>query len=243
MTAARPDVVVTFDLFSALLDSRSGAGSVLDRLAVERGWKVGGHEVYDAWDRRHKGAQRACTEWVPYAVLARTALEETYDDLRLDGDAEGDLGLVLDSLPRWPLWPDVAPVLPGLAQRYRLGLLSNVDDSLFRRTAASSFIGPGLAMTSERLRAYKPSPVIYRRAQAELGRMVHVASSARDVRGSLEAGIAVVRLRRPGHQLDPAGPRPRSEVGGLVELEAAIRQVLHEGGRPGDLGQTTPSRR
>ena len=39
-----------------------------------------------------------------------------------------------------------------------------------------------------------------------------MATSARDVRGALEAGIAVVRLRRPGHELDPEGPATRDEA-------------------------------
>lgn len=228
MAAEGPDVVVTFDLFSALTDSRSGAGRALDRLAEERGWHLGGKHVYDVWDRRHKAAQRACTEWVPYDVLARASLQDSYRELRLDGDAGEDLEQILGSLPDWPLWDDVATGLPLLARRYRVGLLSNVDERHLRRTAASAYIEPELAMTSERLRAYKPSPAIYRRAQALLGRMVHVASSARDVRGCLEAGIPVVRLRRPGHELDPDGPRPSLEVGGMGDLEAAIRQSIRQ---------------
>ena len=226
MTTGVPGVVVTFDLFSALIDSRSGAGLVFDRLADQRRWELGGHEVYDVWDRRHKAAQRECEEWVPYDVLARAALSDVYAELHLEGHAGEDLDQVLASLPDWPLWDDVPTVLPELARHYRVGLLSNVDDRHFRRTAACAYVDPELAMTSERLRAYKPSPEIYHRAQATLGRMVHVASSARDVRGSLEAGIPVVRLRRPGHELDPAGPRPTSEVGGLRELRAAIRRIL-----------------
>lgn len=217
---------MTFDLFSALIDSRTGAGQALDRLAQQRGWRVGGHEVYDVWDRRHKTAQRACAEWVPYDVLARTALGDAYGELELEGDAGSDLDQLLDGLPDWPLWNDVETVLPALAQHYRIGLLSNVDDRHFRRTAAAAYVDPDLAMTSERLQAYKPSPVIYHRAQSALGRMVHVATSARDVRGSLEAGIPVIRLRRRGHELDPAGPRPASEVDGLADVEAAIRQRL-----------------
>lgn len=229
MTTGVPGVVVTFDLFSALIDSRSGAGQVFDRLAEQRRWRLGGHEVYDAWDRRHKAAQRECVAWVPYDVLARAALSDVYADLHLEGRAGDDLDQVLASLPDWPLWDDVPTVLPDLARHYRVGLLSNVDDRHFRRTAASAHVDPALAMTSERLRAYKPSPVIYRRAQTALGRMVHVATSARDVRGSLEAGIPVVRLRRPGHELDPAGPRPASEVAGLADLGAAIQQLLGPG--------------
>ena len=52
---------------------------------------------------------------------------------------------------------------------------------------------------------------------------MHVPTSAREVRGALEAGIPVVRLRRPGHELDPDGPRPEHEVAtvdGIADLLA-----------------------
>ena len=210
-------MIVSFDLFSALIDSRRGGAAAFDVLAAQRGWALPGTEVYDAWDRYHKAAQRDCREWVAYAELAELALRRAYDDLGLSADARADLGVLLDSMPDWPLWPDVVDGLTALARRHRLGLLSNVDDAVFATTQAAPLIDPEVALTSERLRAYKPDPRIYRRAQqlaAEQGEsMVHVASSARDVRGSLEAGIPVVRLSRPGHTLDPEGPEPTQEAG------------------------------
>ncbi len=219
-------VVVTFDLFSALIDSRRGAGAVLDRLSAARGWELSGTEVYDDWDARNKQAQRACTGWVPYAVLARAALADTYAARGLDGDAAADVADLLETLPDWPLWPDVEEALPELACRHRIGLLSNVDDELFRRTRAVPLVDADLAMTSERLAVYKPDRRIYERARDALGRMVHVATSARDVRGSLEAGIPVVRLRRPGHELDARGPRPELEAQGLAELDGLVTRAL-----------------
>jgi 2-haloacid dehalogenase len=223
--AAEVPYVVTFDLFSALIDSRSGAGAAFDRLAARRGWRVGGVEIYDAWDRRNKQAQRDCREWVSYVVLARAALARTYDALGLDGDAGADVDRVLDTLPEWPLWPDVEPALPELGRRHRVGLLSNVDDELFARTRAARYVDPALAMTSERLGVYKPAPGIYDKVRATLGPMVHVATSARDVRGSLEAQIPVVRLRRPGHQLDPEGPRPPLEATTIADLERLLPEA------------------
>ena len=52
--------------------------------------------------------------------------------------------------------------------------------------------------------------------------LVHVAASARDVRGALEAGLETVRLARPGHELDSAGPRPAREVDSLTELAGLL---------------------
>lgn len=217
---------MTFDLFSALVDSRSGASAVFGDLAAARGWPVEGVELYDRWDAHNKRAQRECRDWIPYTDLARAALTRTYQDCDLDADVDADLAVVLESMADWPLWPDVPATVPELARHVRVGLLSNVDDVLFARTRARPLVDADVALTSEQLRAYKPDPRIYRRAQARLGTMVHIASSARDVRGALEAGIPMVRLSRPGHVVDADGPRPEHEVSGIAALPEAVAAVL-----------------
>lgn len=78
--------------------------------------------------------------------------------------------------------------------------------------------------------ACKPAPAIYRRALERAGGLlVHVATSARDVRGALEAGLTVVRLRRPGHALDPDGPAPRWDVEGTAGLLPVLREAAVAG--------------
>ena len=216
---------VTFDLFSALLDSRTGGSRGWQSVADRRGWPVPGEALYDEWDRRNKAAQRDCVPWQPWRVPATAAWRRTCDDLGLTvtaADVESDVEAFAGTMAEWPLWPGVADGLPRLASTHRVGLLSNVDDALFARTAAAAFVDSDVALTSERLGAYKPHPEIYLRAKARLGDLVHVATSARDVRGALEAGIPVVRLRRPGHDLDPDGPRPGREAGGIDEIAALL---------------------
>lgn len=210
--------VVTFDLFSALIDSRRGGSAAFSGLGRSRGWSVSGTLLYDTWDKRNKALHAQLRSWVPFAALAAEGLAGTYRELGLDGDPECDAAQVLSTVGTWPLWPDVAVGLPALARRHRVGVLSNVDDALFAQTRAAPFVDPALALTSERLKAYKPAPVLYRRAEEAVGPIVHVATSARDVRGALEAGIAVVRLRRAGHLLDPEGPTPPLEAGSVGDL-------------------------
>jgi len=216
---------VTFDLFSALIDSRTGGSAAFERLWRDRGWSVTGMQLYDRWDPLNKAAQRDCPAWVPWRLPATTALDSAYAELGLDGDAAVDVEELAESMSDWPLWPDVAAGLPRVAAHHRVGLLSNVDDELFARTAAAALVDPEVALTSQRLRAYKPHPEIYLRAREALGELVHVATSARDVRGALEAGIPTVRLRRPGHELDPEGPRPAYEVGSMHELRGVLASM------------------
>jgi 2-haloalkanoic acid dehalogenase type II len=220
--------LVTFDLFSALIDSRTGASRVLAGIAGDRGWAITGERLYDEWDRRNKASQRDVPEWIPFAEHCTRALAATYEDLGLAGDAHRDAAALLASVGDWPLWPDVADGLPAVAAAgYRVGVLSNVDDDVLARTRVGALVGGPVdadaVLTSERLRVYKPAPELYRRArEAAGGPLTHVATSARDVRGAQEAGLEVVRLRRPGHALDPAGPRPAVEVGSLHDVVTVL---------------------
>ena len=215
--------VVTFDLFSALLDSRAGGAAALDGLARDRGWEVVGSQLYDAWDPRNKAAQRDCRVWEPWRVPARRAMAAAYDSLALAGDPAEAVEVLVASMSEWPLWPDVATGLPAVREAgWRPGLLSSVDDDLFLSTAAADLVDHDVALSAERLGVYKPHAEAYRRAVELLDAPVHVPTSARDVRGALEAGIRVVRMRRPGHHLDPDGPTPDHEVDSTHDLPALL---------------------
>jgi len=237
---ARIPVLVTFDLFSALLDSRTGAGAVLDTLARQRRWPMPGAQVYDDWDRRSKQLQRDVTQWRSFRRLSADALAQTFAALGLAGDPEQDASALLGSVGSWPMWPDTAQGLSSAAVLHDVGILSNVDNDIFARTQVAPLVDDAYVLTSERLRAYKPSPAIYRRARETVDgdRHVHVATSARDVRGAVEAGSDVIRLIRPGHDAPAGGPLPRyqassmGEVAGLLarhwppESPAAIRRPV-----------------
>jgi 2-haloacid dehalogenase len=220
--------LVTFDLFSALIDSRAGGSAAFSDIAAGHGWDVAGTELYDDWDARNKASQKDVPHdapWVPFAEHCRRALAATYAARGLAADAAGDVEALLGSLPEWPLWPDVEAALPEVGRSHRVGVLSNVDDDLFRRTRAAGLVDDDAVLTSERLRAYKPHPELYLRAR-DAGADVHVPASARDTRGALEAGLAVVRVRRPGHRVDPDGPQPRHEVADLALLPAVLATLV-----------------
>ena len=221
-------LVVTFDLFSALTDTRTGASAAFARLAAERGWDVDGVVLHDRWDRHNKALQRTARPPLTFRDLSLEALRRAYDDLDLPGSADDDLTALWEDAADWPLWSDVADGVRAVAEVAAVGILSNVDDVLARRTRAWGLVDPELVLTSQGLGAYKPSVEIYRRAAEAVAprRLVHVAASARDVRGALEAGIATLRLARPGHVVDPDGPQPAVEVTHAADLRAALARLL-----------------
>jgi 2-haloacid dehalogenase len=223
-------VIVTFDVFSALTDSRSGGSATLQTLSEAQGWSTSGSELYDIWDAANKENHRAVERWVPFADLSVLAMRAALSKLGLpDHNADSISSDLLDSMADWPLWPDVSAESLGELPASGLGLLSNIDDGLLAGTAAMRLgvFDPDLVVTSQRAQAYKPAPGLYHRAAELLGPFVHVASSARDVRGAVGARVACIRLHRPGHSLDATGPAPKwtaesvNELGHLVPLAAS----------------------
>lgn len=219
--------VVTFDLFSALIDSRRGAGAAFTEIGAGHGWSMPGEEVYDVWDRYNKDLQRRTDAGarVTFRALSLDALRLAYDELGLRGRPEADLDLLWRSVARWPLWGDAEDGVSAVAARVPVGILSNVDDELAVTTRAYRLVDPRWVLSSEGLGAFKPSPAIYLRALRAAPGLVHVAASARDVRGALEAGIPTIRLARPGHRVDPEGPPPAIEVSDARDLPAALAQL------------------
>ena len=63
-------VNVTLDVFSALIDSRTGGSRVFDQIAQRHRWALHGQALYRAWDREHKRLQRECVRWEPFTALA-----------------------------------------------------------------------------------------------------------------------------------------------------------------------------
>lgn len=221
-------MIVSFDLFSALTDSRTGGSALFADLAGRHGWELTGTDLYDRWDGHNKALQRTARPPVTFADLSREALVRAYDDLGLDPRTlDADFRELQESVAGWPLWPDVAEGVAAVAAEHRVGILSNVDDALARTTRAAGLVDPELLLTSQRLGAYKPDAAIYRRAAEAVApeRLVHIAASARDVRGALEAGLATVRLVRTGHTVDAGGPRPPHEVQVATDLPEVLRAL------------------
>jgi 2-haloacid dehalogenase len=214
--------LITFDLFSALLDSRTGGSAAFLALAERYEWATPAVEIYDYWDSANKELQRRHAVWAPFARNAGVALDMTYRHFGLVGDPDDDAGTLLKTVGAWPLWADVEAALSMLRRHFRLGILSNVDDELLRATRVWPLVDEEDALTSERLGFHKPDPRIYQEARRIRPFVLHVAASGRDVRGAAEAGVSVVRVIRPGHVLDPAGPLPDHTIDDLGQLQQLL---------------------
>jgi 2-haloacid dehalogenase len=107
-----------------------------------------------------------------------------------------------DSLAAWEPWPDTVSALHRLKTRFRLAIISNVDDDLFAATRPRLQVDFDEVVTAQQAQAYKPSLKIFELALSRLGtprsRVLHVAQSVfHDVVPAQKLGLSTVWVNRP----------------------------------------------
>lgn len=223
--------IVSFDCYGTLIDWESGITGALQPVLQSHGVRLPDDDVLELYGELEPQAQTG--DFMPYAEVLRRVM---------DGVAErhgfelvpGERDALVDSIGDWPAFPDTADALASLERRYRLWVLSNIDDSLFARTAPHLGVELDGVITAEQLRSYKPAPAHFTRllelARVSPHRVLHVAQSLfHDVAPARALGLSTVwvnrRGDRPGGGATPTSDaRPDLEVHDLATLAGIIEQ-------------------
>ncbi len=142
---------------------------------------------------------------------------------------EPELACLADTLPRWPVFPDTVGALRALQSRFKLAVISNVDDDLFAGTAAALGIDFDAVVTAQQVRSYKPSLRNFHAAAARMGvaedAWLHVAESLfHDIAPANRLGIASVWVNRANRG---GGTRRTDAVPDLVVPDlATLARIL-----------------
>jgi 2-haloacid dehalogenase len=154
--------------------------------------------------------------------------------LELYGEIEAELesGPYL-SLTRWKPFIDTIAALQSLGERFRLGIISNVDDDLFAKTRKK--LAPvefDFVVTAQQMQSYKPSHRNFEEAirRSGLGKdqILHAGQSLyHDIAPANALGIRNVwvnrRSIRPGSgAARPGAAKPNYEVHTLAELAVLL---------------------
>src|SRR3977135_860068 len=122
---------VTFDVYGTLIDWETGVYEAFKREAERDGFTIERDELIPLFHEVQQQIQAGSYEL--YAeVLRRTAVQIAKE---LGWPLEPSRsGFLPDSVKRWPPFKETNPVLQKLAKKYKLGLISNIDDKLLGET-------------------------------------------------------------------------------------------------------------
>jgi len=217
--------ILSFDCYGTLIDWETGILAALAPVLARHGRSVLDEALLEAFGELEAGAERP--PYRPYAVVLEEVVEGLGRRFGFTPDA-AERGVLAASLAGWPPFPDTRDALRALGTKYRLGVISNIDDDLFAGTARSLGVDFDWVVTARQVGSYKPSLENFRQALARFGapgdKVLHVAQSLfHDIAPARSLGLSTVWVNRrhakPGSgATPPASARPDVEVPDLRAL-------------------------
>jgi 2-haloacid dehalogenase len=207
-----------FDVFGTLVDWRSGVAREAARVLEPLGYCIDWLAFADAWRDQYQPAMDDVRAGrVPFCkldLLHRRNLERIMPRFGLAGLAEAALHDLNLAWHRLDGWPDAAPGLGRLKQRFLIAPVSNGNISLMVDLARRNGFAWDAILGAETAGDYKPKPRVYLAACAALdlapGDCVMVAAHSNDLAAACGLGTAHVARpneRGPGQgEAAPKGP-------------------------------------
>ena len=190
--------VLTFDCYGTLIDWETGILGALRPLLERYGVNVSPDELLTAYAEAESAAESG--EFKPYKEVLRQVVRNLGARFGFQPSVDEQRSLP-ESLRTWQPFPDTVPALKRLHQRYRLSIISNVDDDLFVDTAKLLQVPFDYVTTAFEVGSYKPSFNNFKRALEKMkvgkDRVLHVAQSLHhDVEPARALGIHSVWVNR-----------------------------------------------
>lgn len=221
--------LITFDCYGTLIDWESGMLAALRPI-----FSRSGRKITDAQLLEHYGEAEAELEagpYLPYRQVLSLAAQQMGRSLKAETSAQQG-ALFAESLIQWDPFPDTVAALQTMAQKFRLGIISNVDDDLFAETRKKLGVEFEFVVTAQQVQSYKPSlrnfQEALRRGGVEKNQLLHAGQSLyHDVAPANSLGIKNVWVNRPSVRpgsgaARPAQAQPTYEVRSLAELARLV---------------------
>jgi len=217
--------VLTFDCYGTLIDWESGIFGALRPLLTAHGKKLCDVELLELYAELEAGAEQG--EFRTYREVLGTVVRGFGARLGFH-PTENQVRSLPESLANWPPFSDTVAALRRLRTRYKLAILSNVDDDLFAATARRLEVPFDHVITAQQAHAYKPSLRIFELAEQRLRvprpQWLHLGQSIyHDVIPAKSLGISSVWVNR-------ASPRPGAgaakAAAGTPDLEVPDLKTL-----------------
>ena len=204
--------LLTFDCYGTLIDWESGIFSALRPILAAHGRSLPDRKLLELYGESEAEAEageyrcyREVLQSVVHAFGRRLGFAPTQEEIQS----------LPDSVTQWQPWPDTLSALERLSSRYRLAIISNIDEDMFAVTRRYLRAPFQYVTTAQQARCYKPGLEIFRLALGKTDvsphRILHVGQSIyHDVLPAQRLGLATAWVNRPS---------PRSGVGAVRKAE------------------------
>src|SRR6266513_889010 len=150
--------LMSFDVFGTLISVRDSSYAAFGRILAAAGARdVDVKSFWEHWE--HQNIRHYWKPYRTYRAICEQSLDETFGHFRISGDSRL-IDYYFDAFPKFLLYDDVVRTLERLARRYKLAVVSNIDDDIIASTPMQRQFD--LVCTAQRAKGYKPDGTLFR---------------------------------------------------------------------------------
>lgn len=223
---------IILDVHKTLVDDSGFPREKIWKLLLQSGAVFSMTEYYRFYDNLTKRLFNwaKINNFVKVRDIHKKRLTACYQKYDVKRNVEQDLNYLWRSMGESKIYPEVPEVIEAIKHRFKIGLLTNADNDdplleiLFKRGFPVDAV-----ITSESVKAYKPSPIIFQKVLTEMkchkDQVILVGDSQiSDVLGAKNFGMKVVWLNRKREPLMKNFPPPDYQISNLKQLLNIIKR-------------------
>lgn len=201
--------VISFDCYGTIVDWEKGIISSLRPIFDKYEVDITDDEILEIYSIIESRLEK---NYIPYKEILRKIVIKFSDYFDFDLE-RGEENALLNNWANFELFEDTNETLKEIKNKgYKIAIISNVDNDLFELTKKKFEFEIDYLITSEMVKAYKPSKIIFEYAlnvfNLKKDEILHTAQSYyHDIIPAKELGIRTVHIRRRGF-----GATPRVEI-------------------------------
>lgn len=216
--------VLTFDCYGTLIDWESGILAALRPMSVHN-VNLSNEQILEIFAELETEQEKG--EYLKYKEVLRGVVQNLGEHLSFARDSI-ELDFLANSLKNWQPFPDTVEALKELKKKFKLAVISNIDDDLFAFSANKLDVKFDWVITAEQAKSYKPSlnnfNLAIERIAVPSEKILHVAQSIyHDIIPAKSLGLSTVWVNRRGSKegfgaTPSASAQPDLEVPDLKTL-------------------------
>lgn len=217
--------VLSFDCYGTLINWENGILSSLNKILSNHNIQLSDNEILELFAQQESIQESG--DYLKYRDILKNVVHDFGKAFNFI-PTELEVNALPESIQTWEPFPDTVEALKALKTRYKLTIISNIDDELFAYSAKKLEVKFDWLITAEQVKSYKPSVQNFEIAIQRMGinpdKLLHVAQSIyHDIVPAKTMGITAVWVNRRQDQKGfgatvPASSNPDLEVPDLQSL-------------------------
>ena len=216
--------LLTFDCYGTLIDWDLGMRDALEKFSKKRNLSLDLEKFAERYIQIELEVEQE--KYRRYREVLVIGVRKLFTELGIVL-APDEESMFADTIAKWPPFAETKPVLEQLRKKYKLVILSNIDEDIIRQSAKLIGVKFDGFVTAEQTKSYKPNHGHWKRMletfKIPKENVLHIAASyVHDIVPAKELGFKTVWINRKSEPIQGTA-KPDYEFKDLKPLVELLR--------------------